>query len=194
MKPSQLRRLLKFRKFKHDLLFYLRENPTYIRGQRMNKALGYAKPRLNDFPMTAVLVNTSRLLMVEGVQHKFDAVSVRVINPFRLPFGEVGRSRHSPAKFRLLDARLHERKFKLVGAVPVTDELGRKVKEYVFDWSEVVITTLKGERITQYLYRSKKGVNIQPVIRTVKRGGILAPAYGKSNSPEHEVACLLSPS
>jgi hypothetical protein len=100
--------------------------------------------------------------MVNGVQIVIDYVAERVINPFRLPFGEVGKSRHSPALFREKDARKHVERVVLVNQKRV----------------------LVGAKIV-----AKKGEQYQTVPVYEKQGG--TPVFVKSSDDfTHKTECI----
>jgi hypothetical protein len=148
------------------MMLFLSESRVIIRGESKAKSPYYVKPKANDFPITAVLLNVTRWRYVGGRLVEEEATTKRVINPFRIPFGEVGKSRHSPSSFRIKDARLHEPKFTVVNG-------------------DKVIVGVKTVH--------KKGCNdrVIPIKETV--GGTVMRSVGKADMPDHEFACLLGP-
>lgn len=92
------------------LMAYLSSNPIIIRGQKVVMLPRYTKPKECDFPTTPVPVNTTKLMLHKGVQIVLDVQTKRTLNPFRIPFGEVGKSRHSPKELLLKDLAFHNLK------------------------------------------------------------------------------------
>ena len=107
------------------LIAYLQADPIVVRGRKIVMLPRYAKARENDFPMGKVKVNSTRLFMVNGIQITVDCVTERVINPFRLSFGNVGSSRNRPSAMRERDARLHNGRIVMVNQKKVL--IGAKI-------------------------------------------------------------------
>jgi hypothetical protein len=115
MSPSKLRRVRRhkarmaaFNRIKNKVLsVYLEAFPTVIRGKKLNmRSPYYAKPKPYDLP-DKVLVWSDGLRVVGDRQVKTTRLVNKVLQPYRIGYGDIGKSRHSKYEFQQKDARKH---------------------------------------------------------------------------------------